>query len=269
MAKKNKKKGNRLYNRIGRDLSNAATIANDFLDLGPLSTVDASRSAEVQGALDKYKAYADTAGQRSPEMQAYLDRMKGLTEGYDSQEYEALRSQRRREMEKGYQAGQAGLMRGQSVNRLGATQKTAQLLQLAKNYGEQSSAAENDLFVQGAKEKRDAIEAYGGALGDQESAENDRVSKAMADYTGYLGDQEAAEFGKQKFNAGQEAASRAMKQGGILGVMGIGESRRAGKRSSRLIRQGYRSNEKIAQIGASQAAAQADAIANLLAQYQS
>ncbi len=265
--KKKKNKGNKLYNKIGKDLTAASNLATEFLDIGPLSTVDTAYSADRQGALDKYKGLTDTAGQRSPEMQSFLDRMQGLTQGYDSQEYEALRSQRRREMEKGYQAGQAGLMRGQNVNRLGATQKTAQLLQLAKNYGESSSAAENDLFVEGAREKRDAISNYGGALRTTETDENDRRSKAMADYTGYLTDSEADQFGKQKFNAGQEAASRALKSGGILGMLGVGESRRAGRRSSKLIREGYRSNEKIAAIGAQQAAGMAEAISKLMEQY--
>lgn len=267
IGKNKKPKGNKLYNKIGKDVGAAAKTAEEFLDIGPLSQVDTAYSSDRQGALDKYKGMADSAGQRSPEMAAFLNRMQGLTSGYDSQEYEALRSQRRNEMEKGYQSGQAGLMRGQSVNRLGAGQKTAQLLQLAKNYGETSSAAENDLFVEGAREKRDAISNYGGALRGAETDENARGSKAMADYTGYLSDSETDQFGKQKFNAGQEAASRALKSGGILGMLGVGESRRAGKRSSRLIREGYRSNEKIAEIGAQQASAMAEAIAKLQAQY--
>lgn len=262
MAKKKKSaskpKGDGLYKGIGADLAKASRQANRALDLGPLSTVDASRSNETQNILNQLRAISDPnsasyAGRRSDEMTNFMGRLQDLTQGYDSQEMNALRSENRREMEKGFQTGTQALQRGQSVARTGSTQRGAQLLNLAKAYGEQSAAAENDLFVKGAQEKRRAIDEYGRVLNQNETNEYSRGTDALSRYSDTLRGADSDQFGRQKFNAGQEAASRALKQGGTMGILAIGESRRNAKEQNNLIRQGYSSNERIAGINASAA----------------
>lgn len=270
MAKK-KQRGNRLYRGIGRDINAASSLAHSVLDLSPLSQVDASRSNETQNVLNQLQALSDPrsasfAGGRSADMVSFMDRLQDLTKGYDSNEMNALRAERRNEMERGFAGGTAALARGQSVARTGSGQRGAQLLQLARDYGMQSSAAENDLFVKGAEEKRRAISEYGSTLQSVEAAESNRGRQALADYSSYLSDADSSQFEKQKFNAGQEAASRALDQGGTLGIMGIGESRRNARRQAKLIKAGYKSNENIAKINA-QASNYAAELAKIAASY--
>lgn len=244
MARKNKrpKKNKGLYNNVGKDLGKAKEVANEFLPIQELPGIDASRPAETSNFLNSLQALADPtfasyAGARNPEMTAYLNRLNESTAGYDSQELNALREQRRRELERGFQSGRASLASGQNRDRVGGVSRSAQLMELAKDYGAQSAAAENDLFVKGADEKQKRLESYGNALSGELENEFNRGNLAQQTYGQQLQNAQQLELDKQKVNLGQAAANQATQSAGILGIMGIGESRRNARRQNRLMRQ--------------------------------
>lgn len=263
--------GGGLYGSISRDINRAGQIANTALDTSPLSRVDATRSNETTNMLNQYGAYSDPnsaayVGRRSGEMQDYVGRLKNQMLGYSNPELNALREQRTRAMQTGFQGGTAALMRGQNVARTGAGQRAAQIAALARGYGQDNANAENDLMVKGADEIRRATDAYGTAVGGLESAENTRVRNALADYSGALGDAQSSELDRAKINLGQEATDRALKAGTTLGVLGIGESRRNARRSAKLTREGFRSNERISRGGGGGNSGLADALNELVRQ---
>lgn len=237
-----KKKG--LYGNIGKDLDKAKGIAETYLPIQELPGIDASRPAETQEMLNNLQALADPtfasyAGGRGGEMSDYLNRLNASTEGYSSQELNALREQRRRELERGFQGGRAALARGQNRDRVGGVSRSAQLMELAKDYGAQSAAAENDLFARGADEKQRRLEYYGNALTGATNDEFQRGLQARQDYRDAMQTAQNSQFEKEKVNLGQNAANQAIQSAGILGIMGIGESRRNARRQNKLMRQIY------------------------------
>ena len=242
---------NRSFNKLGRDFAKAETVASNGFDLSPLDRVDASRPTEVSNLLNQHQALSDPfsqayAGKRTGEMQDYIGRLKGYTEGYDAQELNALREQRRRQTERGFQGGRESLMRGQGATSAPRQARGAQLLELAKSYGQSSADAENDLFVEGAQVKRDALDKYGTAVGTEEANEFDRSQQALKNYTDILGTTRADELEREKINLGQQAADRAAKSGATLGVLEIQRARQNARQQNKLIREGYKSNERIA-----------------------
>lgn len=243
MARKEKKnKGKGGYKGLSRDLGKASALANEYLDLSPLSTVDAGRAPETSNYLASLQALSDPtygsyAGARTPEMQAFMQRYQDSTQGYNSQELNALREQRRREVERGFQGGRAALARGQNNYRVGATQRGAQLLDLAKTYGQQSTDAEQDLFVRNADEQQRRLENYGTFARDLGQQEFERGGYAREQYGKALADAQANELDRQKINLSQESASKAIQEAGKLGIFQIAEARRNAKRQNRLMRQ--------------------------------
>lgn len=228
------------YKDIGRDLGSASQIANKYLDLDPLSQIDASRPGETQDMLNNFSALADPtsaayAGRRTGEMRDFMGRLRASTQGYDSRELDALREQRSQQMARDFQSGRASLMRGQSSGQ-NATSRSAQLLDLTKAHNQATTTAANDLFVQGADEKQKRLETYGQAVQDVGQQEFDRGQLARETYAQSLRDAQQDTFEKQKVNLGQEAASKAIQTGGVMGMLGIGESRKAAKQQNKLVR---------------------------------
>jgi hypothetical protein len=265
-VKKNKKTG------LGKDLKQASKLAKKFLPSDPFMKVDAGRSSGVQDLIDQTRSLSDPfsqayAGRRSEEQGNYLSRLLESSKGYDSNEIRALRDARRGEMERGFQSGRAALARGQNNYRLGATQKAAQLAELAQGYGRDSAQAENELISKFADEKQRRLGEYGAALTGAENTEYDRGQSALNSYRDTLQTSEANEYDKFKFNAGQEAADRAQTTAGKLGILGIQEARRNAAEQNALIREGYKSNENIAGRSNSGANGYADAIKQLADQY--
>lgn len=263
--KKGKKKGKKkkgkasgkLYKKLSKDLSKAKSIAEKNFDLSDLSRVDDTRPGEVSDVLAQQKALSDPfspayVGQRSDQLRGHVGRLQDALQGYDSRELQALREARRRETERGFQSGQAALARGQGNLRVGSTQKAAQLADLARGYGQQSADAENDLFIQGAAEKRRANTEYGDVVRGYESDEFGRSQQALKAYQDNLGTARADELARQKINLGQEATDRASQSAAALGILGIKEARQNAKRQNKLIREGYASNERISQSGSGQ-----------------
>lgn len=253
-SKKGKKANRKLNQGISKDLTQSKKIAEEQFDLSDLSRVDAARSPEVQDLLNQQKSLSDPfsdsyAGNRSGQLQDYVGRLNDATQGYDSRELSALRDNRRREMERGFQSGRAGLMKAQGNLRTGSTQKAAQIARLARDYGQSSADAENDLFIQGADEKRRALTQYGDTVRGLESDEFGRSQQALSNYQGQLNQSRADELEREKINLGQEAADRAAQSGAQLGIMQLKEARRNAKQQNKLIRRGYQSNERIASGG--------------------
>jgi hypothetical protein len=184
-------------------------------------------------------SYGSYAGARAPEMVDYLNRLNESTQGYNSRENTALREQRRRELERGFQGGRAALARGQNQARVGGVSRGAQLLELAKNYGAQSAAAENDLIANFANEKQRRLETYGDSLRQQRQSEFDRGQIARESYADALRNSQLDEFEKQKVNLGQAAANQAIQSAGILGVAGMMDARRNSRRQNKLMRDIY------------------------------
>lgn len=247
-----KKADNKKPGRTGlkKDLKGAKNLAEQFLNLSPLGRVDASRSNEVQNLLNQYQSQSDPfsasfAGKRSGDVNDFLSRYKDSTLGYDSNELTALREQRRRGIDRGFESGRAGLQRGQSF-RMGDTQKSAQLAELAKSYGQNSADAENDIFIKSADEKQKRLEGYGTALQGAENTEYTKGQSALENYKNTLNTANADQLEREKINLGQEATDRAGQSAGIFGILGIQEARRNAKMQNKLIREGYRSNENIA-----------------------
>lgn len=251
MAQRRRRRKNNISRGIRQDLKKSANIANNVFDISPLSQVDASRTQDVQNLINQNQALSDPfsqafAGRRSGQLQDYVSRLSDLTQGYDSREMNALREQRRQQMERGFSTGRAALDRGQNAARVSGTSKGAQLMQLAAGYGRDSAAAENDLFVRGADEKRRAITQYGDTVRQLEADEFGRGQTALQNYRDVLETARANELERQKINLGQEAADRAVQSGATLGVMQLQEARRNARRQNKLIREGYRSNERTA-----------------------
>lgn len=249
--KKQSKKSKNLFGSINKDLQKAGTIANKNFDLSPLSRVEGGRPIEVQNALNQHQALSDPfsqafAGQRSGQLKDYISQLDLYRQGYDAPELNALREARRRELERGFESGRASLLRGQGTAGVPRQARGAQLLELSKAYGRSGADAENDLFIQGAQEKRRANEAYGGAVTQAEADEFTRGQQALTNYTNLLNQARADEFERQKVNLGQEAADRAAQSGAQLGILQLKEARQNAKRQNKIIRQGYKSNERIA-----------------------
>lgn len=273
MAKGKRRRSNRkLARTLRQDLRTASRLADNQLDTSSLSRVDASRTQDVANLLNQYQATSDPfssayAGRRSGQLKDFLSRYEASTQGYDNQELNALREQRRRGLERGFQSGRAGLARSQGNYRLGATQRAAQMADLARSYGQQSADAENDLFIQSEAEKQRRLEGYGSAVQDVEGTEFERGDKALANYRDALETARANELEREKINLGQESADRLAKESGKLGMLGIIESRRNARRQNKLIREGYRSNERIAGSNNSSQNAYADALSELANRY--
>lgn len=255
--KSNVKKANKQVTRerrgegVLKDARQAQKTAEKVLPLDPLGRVDEARSEEVQDVLDQERALSDPfsdayVGNRSGQLKDFMNRYEDSTQGYDTKELNALREARRRETDRGFQSGRAALMRGQNAVRLGSTQRAAQLAELAKTYGQQSTDAENDIFLRSADEKQRRLEGYGNTLQGVEASEFDKANQALANYKATLGGAEANELDRAKINLGQEAADRAAKVGGVMGILGIQEARRNAEQQNKLIREGYASNERIA-----------------------
>ena len=228
-------------NKLGNDIADAKTIAGENFDISPLSQVDASRAPETSNHLNNLNALSDPnsagyAGKRQGEMSDFMNRYNESTQGYDSRELNALREQRRREMDRGFQGGRAALARQQNNYRTGGTNRAAQMLELSKSYGQQSADAENDLFIQGADEKQRRLEGYGNFASTQGEQEFQRGERARDAYGREMGLTQDREFEKNKLNLGQEAASRAIESAGTYGVLGISEARKNAKKSNKLAR---------------------------------
>lgn len=229
-----------LYKGLRNDLSNADQLANQFLDLTPFTQVDASRTAETQNILNNLQSLADPtsaayAGARNAEMQDYVRRLNEATQGYDSRELQALREQRMGGLERGFQSGRAALARGNSGLR-NNTQRSAQLLELAKSYGQQRADANNDLFVQGADEKQRRLEGYGGFINNLGQQEFERGAYARDQYANALKAAQQDQLERQKINLSQEAASRALYNTGRLSTFGLGEARRNANRQNNFLK---------------------------------
>lgn len=234
---------------LKKDIKKAQNLADKFLPTDPLGRVDATRSNEVQNLLNQYQSQSDPfsaafAGKRSTDVQDFLGRYKDSTLGYDSNELNALRDQRRRGIDRGFQSGKAALQRGQSF-RLGDTQKSAQLAELAQSYGQSSADAENDIFVKSADEKQKRLEGYGTALQGAENTEYTKGQSALQNYKDTLNTANADQLEREKINLGQEAADRSGQVAATFGILGIQEARRNAKMQNQLIRDGYKSNERI------------------------
>lgn len=255
MARRRNRRKNRVFGNLHRDINRSEDIFDTALPFEPATRVDAGRSTETSNLLNQLRATSDPtlgsfAGRRSGQMSDYLKRLNDSTAGYDSQELTALREQRRRGLERGFQSGRAALSRGQANANVGSTQRGAQLLRLARDYGQQSTDAEQDLFVKSADEKQKRLETYGSELRGAEGDEFTRGRAAVADYQSALNAAQNSELERLKINLGQEAADRAARMGGILGVLGIVESRRNARKQNRLMRQ------SIDKTGSMQAAQQ-------------
>jgi hypothetical protein len=234
-----------------KDARQAGKTAEKALDLSPLSRLDATRSEEIENLINQQNALSDPnseafAGRRSGQLQDFVSRYQGSTQGYDSSELEALRESRRREMDRGFQSGRAALARGQNNARTSSTAKSAQLAELASQFGIQNADAENDLFMASANEQQRRLEGFGNTIGNIEQNEFDRSDKALANYRSVLEGARADELGRQQVNLGQEAAERAAKVSGTMGILGIQEARRNAEQQNQLVREGYKSNEAIA-----------------------
>lgn len=268
-AKRKAAKRDKISRNVAKDLAQSKTIADETLGITPLSRVDASRPTEVTNLLNQHSALSDPfsqayAGRRSEQTKDYIGQLSDLRQGYDSREFEAMREQRKREMERDFQSGRASLARAGARD---STARGAQLLELAKSYGQTGAQAENDLFVRGADEKRRAIDAYGNAVGTAEANEFARGQAALSNYSNLLNETRANELERQKINLGQEAADKAVTAGSQLGVMQLIDARRKARKQNKLIRQGYRSNERIAGAGGSAGNYYADALNKLAEEY--
>lgn len=231
--------------RVGRDLRRAGRQADRLGLTTPLSQLETARTTETQNLINQRRALSDPhsqgyAGRRSNDMQGFLSRMQDSTQGYNSRENNALREQRVREMERGFASGRAALARGQNAYGTGATQRGAQLLDLARTYGSSRADAENDLLIANADEKQRRLNQYGNVLGQQEQLERDRGQQALDAYAAQLREIQGSEVDKQKFNLGQEAASNALRSGAMFGILGINEARRNAAQQAQLVREGYR-----------------------------
>lgn len=249
-----RRRGDRLARGIKQDLTKAGNIAQNLLPTDPLPTIDATRQSETQNMLNSLQALADPsfgsyAGARAPEMMSYLDRLNESTRGYDSRETTALREQRRREMERGFQTGRAALARGQNQARVGGVSRSAQLMNLASQYGAQSAAAENDLIANFANEKQRRLETYGDSLRQARQNEFDRGQIARESYADALRNSQLDEFEKQKVNLGQAAANQAIQSAGILGVAGMMDARRNSRRQNKLMRDIYGQRQQTGRTG--------------------
>lgn len=272
MAKKNRNKqteSDRLYNKLGQDITNAKKIADTTLPSSELSTVDASRSQEIQNLINQYQSYSDPnsanfAGKRSAEVSDFVNRLKLGLEGYNSQELNALRAQRLSGMDQGFQSGRATLMRGQ--NGLGTTQRGAQLAELAKNFGLARASAENELFVKAADEKQRRLQDYGNTITSLNTTEYNRAQDALKNYSSVLSGARQDELNRQQINLKQEAATRATQVGKVLGTLSLGETRRNNERQNRLMKQAIAKGRPVSTntIGAPQNNPYADAFDNLI-----
>lgn len=269
---KQKAKLQKSYKKLGKDLASAGKLADKYLDLDPLSQVDASRTAETQNMLNNYNALSDPtsaayAGARTPEMADFMNRYQASTQGYDSRELEALREQRRREVDRGFQSGRAALARQQNYGGVGGASRGAQMLELAKSYGQAGADAENDLFVRGADEKQRRLEGYGtmaSGLGEQEFQ---RGQLARDSYADALRQSQQDQLERQKINLGQEAASKAIKTGGMFGILGIGEQRKNARQQNKLIREVNNANRRPSSGGGGGANAYAEALNQIAEEY--
>lgn len=250
---------------LGRDIDQSRRIAERTLDLSPLSRVDASRSTETQNLLNMLNAQADPrmggyAGGRSQDVADWLARMKESTQGYDSNEYNALRESKTAGLNQGFQTGRATLMRGQANSGAGSTARSAQLLDLARSFGRDRATAENDIYLKSADEKQKRLQTYGTELQSTETTEFDRGQSAQKNYADTLGAAQTSELGRAKINLGQEAASRSARASGILGVLQTLEARRNAKEQNAIAREQIGASKSNAAAAASGSSAYADAL---------
>lgn len=236
---------------IRRDLRQAGRIAQDTLPMNPLSRVDNTRSDETQNLLNMQYSSIDPnsqgyAGRRSADMQSIMSRMQNGLGGYTSPEYQAMREQMARNTNQNFMTGRAQLARGQANNRLGSTQRTAQLMELSRNFGKDRAQQEQDLMVKSADESARRQAEYQNLLRGVEADEFGRVNTARGAYGTTLSGDQNLRFEKDKVNLDQESKDKAGQLELILGLMQQFEGRRNQRRQTSLAREQMRSNENIA-----------------------
>jgi hypothetical protein len=176
-------------------------------------------------------------------MSGLVEKHRSGLDGYTSRENNAIRDQRLRGLRRNFAEGRASLARGQNIARTGRNARTAQLMTLAKSHGQSASDAENDLFVRNIDEKQRRLQGFTNLIQGLETDERNRADTALANYREALRTDQIDRLEREKINLGQEAASRAERFGGIMGLLGIADSRRNAKRQNKLMK------EQIAKMG--------------------
>lgn len=236
---------------IKRDMFQAGNIAKKTMPLDPLSRVDNTRSTETQDLINRRRGFIDPnnaayAGRRSGQMQSILSKLQGGLGGYTGTEMQGMREQQARETDNAFNTGRSQLMRGQSMARTGSTQRSAQLMDLAKSFGNSRAQLEQDLLVKNADEMQRRQMDFTGVLRGAENDEATKVQQALGSYETTLGADRADRFERDKINLGQEAKDRAAQVGAQTGIMGLLEARRNAARQAQLAREQMASNERSA-----------------------
>jgi hypothetical protein len=249
-GKKGKGKGKDPWREYESDMSKSSDMYNKNFP-GPLGRLNAGRTQESANYLDLLSSFADPnnasyAGNRSLEMRDTVGRMKSGLDGYTGQEYQGMREQQARDTDQNFMTSRAQLARGQNNYRTGNTQKSAQLLELSKAFGQKRADLEQDLFVKSADEKQRRLETFGKFLGDTETTEFNRGRDARTDYGTNMVGMQNKETDNAKFNLGQEKADNATRIGTIMANIGIVESKRNARRQAKLARENMASNERAA-----------------------
>lgn len=221
------------FRRIKRDLLRSDRIAGKTMPSTPLPRLSTNYSADQSGNLSRLQGLA-TANQRSSQMSDMLKMMQGGLGGYTSQETQAMREQQARDTNQNFMTGRSQLMRGQNMLRTGGAARSAQLMQLARSYGDTRAGLEQDLMVKNADEVNKRRNDYSSFLQGLESDEFTRGRDSRTDYTNYLSELEKGRRDNMVYNNDQEARDRATKVASMAGILDMVESRRNARKQNKL-----------------------------------
>jgi len=245
-----------------QDISRGRELAGEVIGDG-LSRLEEGRASEVSDIIGRRKAIADTAGQRSTDIENVLAaRRQGLAEpealsrvadlreqgleGFSREELAGLESQRLGGIGRSEQTalrqlrglqGAAGIRGGlagaQQADILqGGAQQRAQLAQDLFLAGEQRKRAALGEFEQSAFGREAAGQARTGALeASARAAETEDFARRNAALEGLQGATAQArqeEIARSQFNIGQEQAEKSLELQSIFGQQQLGVQERGG-----------------------------------------
>lgn len=202
-----------------QDFTDAEGLATD---LGFTPTLDRT---DTSG----YEAAVKTAGQRSDEMKEVLGIMKGGLAGLNAVENQSLREQAQREVDRSYQNEQYALQKMSGGGKLRGGALASSLADISSRRQGAQSNLEQDLLVKNIDIQDQRRRDYSSLLGGQEESEFGRGRSARNDL-----------LNAQGFNASQQGKELGARMASITGIANYGESKRSGKRSYRLAKEGMK-----------------------------
>lgn len=227
------------------------------------------RTEEESGVLDKLKADAATAGDRSDQMKEIISIMHEGLAGLNASENQALREQGQKEIDRrqaaaaegindfartgGMRGGrQAAALRNSRRDAMGA-QGDLESKNLVANvdvqdrrraqYGDTVAGAERDEFGR----KQLASDSYTNTLMDILGGQRDRAQNATVNYGNSLDSKNKYFLDTTKVNLGQERTEAAAKSAGTTGFAGLIETERQRRRDKK--RRGGQSNNTRTESG--------------------